>query len=90
MRRNRSLLDIGEQEMAVGCFLRTSSTLVSRRRGRVYVRLVVAADVEDELPDERAVLAHDPDVVVSDQELDRLAGMSLDQADVAEAAQIGP
>jgi len=44
--------------------------------------------VEDELPEQRAVGAHDPDVVVGDEELHRLAGVGSTEPDVPEAAQV--
>src|SRR4030065_658822 len=68
--------------------LGTSWTPLSRTRRRVQARLVVAGGVEDELPEQRAVGAHDPDVVVRDEELHRPADVGPTQADVAEPAEI--
>lgn len=54
----------------------------------MQTRLVVAPRIEDELPQQRAVGAHDPDVVVSDQQPDLSAGIGPADADVAQAAQV--
>ena len=54
----------------------------------LQARLVVAAGDKDQFPEKRAILAHHANVIVGDEQPDRLPGLGLAQPDVAETAEV--